>query len=316
MDEENAFVHFWQDELHFTRPPHHRSGGRRSDESPKPVDWPPDQVPHEGRMWLQYGLHCIEPGYLYMRLLCLSGTCGEIWRSSNTKRVLSWLPLVLVCLMGAYIGYLVFHAAFGQLHDPFQPHLTQASELKLTSHILDDPAELYHLARATETSLLTYMKVHTDEVCKLTRQHYLTNGQAATLTIIAVKHEYVVSDQEVTLDTQLMWNPSINNVTYEWYNRVWSSTTYKAVQDARQLLCHPQSPPSNESSLHVRLLDEIVLDYNTALNQDEELPHNTATPTIHTGTIVKPLAHCIQEEFLRANLISWEHIASSYEFQC
>ena len=179
-------------------------------------------------MWLQHVLLCLEPGYLYMRLLCVSSMCGEAWRSVHTKRILSWLPLVLLCLMGVYIVYLLLHATFGQLHDPFRPHLTQAQELRLTSHILDDPADLLYLGKNTETSLLTYMKVHADVPCKLTRQHYVSNGKAATMTLMAKRKQSVVPDLKLMSNIQLMWNPSINNITYEWYNRVWTSGTIQS----------------------------------------------------------------------------------------
>lgn len=314
MDEESALTAFWQDDCRFTQPPHSRSRVAVAAEAPKPVDWPPEGVATEGRLWLQQWLRTLEPAYLYMRLLCVSSVCGEAWRSVRTKRFLSWLPLVLICLMGVYIGYLLLHATFGQLHDPFQPHLTQAQEIGLTSHILDNPAELSHLAKATETSLLTYMKVHPNEVCKLTRQHYVSNGEAALMTIIAIRQQFVDPDMQATSVVQLMWNPRINNVTYEWYNRVWTSITYKAVEDVRPLLCPPHSYASNDTSLHVGLLDEIVFDYNTAWVP--EFTSSTPSPTIHTGTFVKPVVHCIQEELLRNNLVSREFINSAYEFDC
>ena len=42
----------------------------------------------------------------------------------------------------------------------------------------------------------------------------------------------------------------------------------------------------------------------------------TPSPTIHTGTLSKPVVYCIQEELLRNNLIPSEFIASAYEFDC
>ena len=72
--------------------------------------------------------------------------------------------------------------------------------------------------------------------------------------------------------------------------------------------------PGNDTSLHVGLLMKLL---STTAQCGPLIPQiPPPSPTIHTGTLSKALMHCIQEEFLRNNLIPWEFIASAYEFNC
>lgn len=280
----------WQDNTRFLSAPRPQTHGTSL------TDWEPGKqktVPS----WYQTLVLTLEPGYLWCRMQYLSSECRAMCQSPYTKQLLSTFMIGTSLLLLVVICVTTFH---GTLHDPLEVQTFTA--VQTATQVVESLEQAHAQVELSETNLLAYMQTHKGVTCKMMRDKFLIEDRGLDLVLLAMRHSTHV---------EIMWQPRIANSTYDWLNKMWTSSTRTLVENVLPWFC-PKHNVGNRTAITMTLFDKLVMEYETS---NSMLLFRTPSPTVQSGVWSKEQAHCIQREFIQRNLLSMEQLMM-YDYRC